>query len=951
MAKRDPFELCGTVIEGKYRVLSVVGEGGFGVVYKGVHEGFDAPVAIKCLKLPPHFDLAAQDALVRQLREEGRTLLRLSQRTPGILQALDVGSFTTPSGARVPYLVLEWLEGRTLAEELDARGSGMPLVEAFALLDPAARALAVAHDEKVAHRDIKPENMFCIASGGKPTIKILDFGIAKLLGDAASPLSGTAVGGPSMFTPNYAAPEQFDKNRGASGPWTDVFAFALVLVEMVTGRQALEGDTLFALFHASSDPGSRPTPRARGVATTDAVERVLEKALHPQATERYPDVGSFWKALGEAIEKGGTSGVAVGNAGGTSGVALGNAHTVQMVGAPVPPMGSSAPASYVPVSGSYIPASSAPVTGSSGPVTGSSVAVTGGSPAASPRRSPIPWIALGIVVLGGGIALAQGAMHAASHPSPEASASAAVAAAIEPPVSSNPAAAALYRDALQAWHDGSVNAAIRGMEQAIVLDPELGAAQIRLALWHFMAGSAAGKQVEGREHFQAAMLHRNALGELDKGLVYAAEPYMRQPWDLDEWSKRLEELSAKFPASVELLVYLGAAHHARLQENTAIAVYERALALDPGLVAARLGEAESLSSKGDTGAQLRAYAACLDTSPLATQCLLKQLTLRAQLGDCAAMKADAQRLLSIDPGSSATHHQMALSLYATGSSSDSVLEALGRRWALETEADRKAIELQDRAAVAAATGDFTGAEKRLEEWLAAVADKPDQVAHAAPAQRLAELYTEMGLPRKASDAADSFLKRMNAWTEPTGGSSAMLFLSYRLRAGAISRDEYERIRGEAMEKFRARWTSAGRKLDDDFAWLAWSMAYGTGVTTAEEAHAAADAMPKVRSKAVDSGRWASVDLAAGRTYALAGLFDQALAALGRAGSPCLVLTDPVERTGAQLYLGMALEGTGDKDGARAAYRAVVERWGKANARSVTAEKAKQRLAALGDKKN
>src|SRR5579871_1672474 len=220
MSEADPFDLCGALIDGKYRVLAVVGQGGFGVVYKAVHEGFEAPVAIKCLKLPPHFDLKAQEELVKKLREEGRLLLRLSQRTPGILQALDVGSFLTPSGARVPYLVLEWLDGWTLGEEMSRR-QGMSLREAFVLLDPAARALAVAHEEKIAHRDIKPDNLFCIAPGGKPTIKILDFGIAKLLGDAPTPSSAsTSIEAPSMFTPRYGAPEQFDKKRGASGPWT-----------------------------------------------------------------------------------------------------------------------------------------------------------------------------------------------------------------------------------------------------------------------------------------------------------------------------------------------------------------------------------------------------------------------------------------------------------------------------------------------------------------------------------------------------------------------------------------------------------------------------------------------------------------------------------------------------------------------------------------------------------
>src|SRR6202044_3839572 len=103
-------------------------------------------------------------------------------------------------------------------------------------------------------------------------------------------------------------------------------------------------------------------------------------------------------------------------------------------------------------------------------------------------------------------------------PSPATSASAAASAASAAPVSSNPAAAALYRDAMQAWHDGSLSAALRGMEQAITLDPGLGAAQIRLALWHFMAGNSGGKQVEGREHYQQAVLHRNALDDRDKGL-------------------------------------------------------------------------------------------------------------------------------------------------------------------------------------------------------------------------------------------------------------------------------------------------------------------------------------------------------------------------------------------------------------------------------------------------
>ena len=118
----------------------------------------------------------------------------------------------------MPYLVLEWLEGRTLAADIKARiergAPGRSLKEAMALLEPAARALAVAHQEKIAHRDIKPENLFLVQDGDGASIKILDFGIAKVFADAPVP-SGQVTGGVAAFTPSYGAPEQFEQKRGA----------------------------------------------------------------------------------------------------------------------------------------------------------------------------------------------------------------------------------------------------------------------------------------------------------------------------------------------------------------------------------------------------------------------------------------------------------------------------------------------------------------------------------------------------------------------------------------------------------------------------------------------------------------------------------------------------------------------------------------------------------------
>jgi serine/threonine-protein kinase len=305
---RDPFQLCGSTIEGKYRVVDVIGDGGFGVVYRGEHMGFGEHIAIKCLKLPAELGENQRTELLEQLREEGRLLHRLSRATSGIVQALDVGAFVTKSGTWVPYLVLEWLEGQTLGELLKTRETegqrGMSVAEALVLLEPAARALAVAHGQKIAHRDVKPANLFVTTVGGQRTMKVLDFGIAKVLTEHASFTEALAATrqGPTAFTPRYGAPEQFNKQRGATGPWTDVFALGLIFVEMVSGRKALEGDDPTELYIIAADPSMRPTPRARGADVTEAIERVIAKALNVEPKHRFTDAGAFWEALAAAAQ-------------------------------------------------------------------------------------------------------------------------------------------------------------------------------------------------------------------------------------------------------------------------------------------------------------------------------------------------------------------------------------------------------------------------------------------------------------------------------------------------------------------------------------------------------------------------------------------------------------------------------------------------------------------------
>ncbi len=193
------------------------------------------------------------------------------------MQARDVGTFTSPDGQWMPYMVLEWLEGLALDQLLDReQRAGVPpwtLLEVHQLLGQVAAALDVAHGKGIAHRDIKPPNLFVLGATDRDpgaAVKVLDFGVAKMMSDNTqlkAALAKTGMGVTS-FTPQYGAPEQFSRSYGATGPWTDVFALALVAVEMLTGKIALDGDDLVQLGFAAGNRRvvrrpARSAPRCR----------------------------------------------------------------------------------------------------------------------------------------------------------------------------------------------------------------------------------------------------------------------------------------------------------------------------------------------------------------------------------------------------------------------------------------------------------------------------------------------------------------------------------------------------------------------------------------------------------------------------------------------------------------------------------------------------------------
>jgi len=305
----DVFGIVGSTQAGAYRVEQVVAEGGFAVVYRAYHEAFRAAVALKCLKVPDTLTADAQREFLERFREEGELLFRLSASTRAVVRPLHVG--TLEGVARfVPFIALEWLEGETLDTLIDARSHRkeppLPLDAVLQLLTPVARALELAHrfpgptgEVCILHRDLKPDNVFIANIHGQPTAKVLDFGIGKVKSAATQMVghqSATAEG-LVAFTPQYGAPEQWlPKRFGQTGPWTDVWGFALTVLAAIIGRDPLEGDQA-ALIGSAIDPGRRPTPRNEGIQASDSVERVFERAVAVDPRDRYKDVGVFWTDL------------------------------------------------------------------------------------------------------------------------------------------------------------------------------------------------------------------------------------------------------------------------------------------------------------------------------------------------------------------------------------------------------------------------------------------------------------------------------------------------------------------------------------------------------------------------------------------------------------------------------------------------------------------------------
>ncbi|MEH0824311.1 MULTISPECIES: serine/threonine-protein kinase [unclassified Micromonospora] len=259
----------GRLLNGRYRLADRLGAGGMAVVWRAHDEVLGRDVAVKMLSP----ELAADPQLLQRVRLEARSAARL--RHPNIVEVYDYGETADGDRRRLPYVVMELVEGRSLAQLLT--GGALPWRLAVLIGAQVAAALAAAHDRGIVHRDVKPGNVMVTAAG----VKLVDFGVSAASGDA------DGSGGPLLGTPAYLAPERLTK--GVVQPATDVYALGLLLYRALAGTLPWHASTTTQMLtaHRYQEPARLPAIENLPPEVTQLCWRCLSKepSQRPKAAE------------------------------------------------------------------------------------------------------------------------------------------------------------------------------------------------------------------------------------------------------------------------------------------------------------------------------------------------------------------------------------------------------------------------------------------------------------------------------------------------------------------------------------------------------------------------------------------------------------------------------------------------------------------------------------------
>ncbi|MDP4715800.1 MAG: Stk1 family PASTA domain-containing Ser/Thr kinase, partial [Candidatus Nanopelagicales bacterium] len=265
-----PDPLIGTLVDGRYRVVSRIARGGMATVYEAVDTRLDRTVALKMMSTA----LAEDPGFVTRFRREARAAAQLSH--PHV-----VGVFDQGEADGLPYLAMEYVQGRTLRDVLRDYGALSP-EQALTVLDPVLEALSAAHDAGFVHRDVKPENIL-ISDDGR--VKVTDFGLARAVTNTTTATQGMIIG-----TVAYLSPEHVE--HGDADARSDVYGSGICLFEMVTGQVpfAAENPITVAYQHVNADV---PAPSSLRRTIPPDVDALVATATRRDPNLRYPDCRAF----------------------------------------------------------------------------------------------------------------------------------------------------------------------------------------------------------------------------------------------------------------------------------------------------------------------------------------------------------------------------------------------------------------------------------------------------------------------------------------------------------------------------------------------------------------------------------------------------------------------------------------------------------------------------------
>jgi eukaryotic-like serine/threonine-protein kinase len=271
----------GTMLDDKYRIESLLAIGGMGAVYVGTHTRLRKKVAIKILN--PQLSSAQ---MIERFHREAITASQIGHE--GIAQVTDIGT----SAAGEPFLVMEYLEGESLASRMRASGP-LPIEVACELGCAILSPLSAAHQAGIVHRDLKPDNVFLVRQSRGEMVKLLDFGISRastLEGEFRLTTTGLVLG-----TPYYMSPEQA-RGDTAITPAADIYAFGVILYEMLVGDVPIRGDNYNQLMYRVMT-GEYVRPSVRRADIPPGLEQLIVGAMASEPTQRPPSAADLERAL------------------------------------------------------------------------------------------------------------------------------------------------------------------------------------------------------------------------------------------------------------------------------------------------------------------------------------------------------------------------------------------------------------------------------------------------------------------------------------------------------------------------------------------------------------------------------------------------------------------------------------------------------------------------------